>query len=183
MTSKNIIGFVGLPASGKSTALETIKDLGIIVTMGDVVRNEVKKRGLEINSENLGSISKNLRDMNGPMIIAERCVGIIKDLKERIVFVDGVRSMNEVILFRQFWAFPIIAITCPTKIRHQRMMERGRADDSTNLEKIIERDKRELGFGLGEVLKQADYKINNISSSESLQNRTSKLILKILNEF
>jgi dephospho-CoA kinase len=183
MKSKNIIGFVGLPASGKSTALETIKDLGTIVTMGDVVRNEVKKQGLEINSENLGNISKNLREIYGPMIIAKRCVELIQNLEERIVFVDGIRSMNEVILFRQFWTFPIIAILCPDKIRHQRMMERGRADDSVNIEKILERDKRELGFGLAEVLKLADYKINNISSAELLQNRTSKIILKILNEF
>jgi len=37
---KVLIGFVGLPGSGKSTVLKAIEDLGIIVTMGDIIRNE-----------------------------------------------------------------------------------------------------------------------------------------------
>ena len=44
-----VIGFVGLPASGKTEAAKVAQELGIpIIRMGDVVREEVKRRGLDI---------------------------------------------------------------------------------------------------------------------------------------
>ena len=45
-----VIGFCGLPGSGKSTALESVKSLGVVVNMGDVVRNEAMKKKIEINT-------------------------------------------------------------------------------------------------------------------------------------
>ena len=56
-----VIAFCGLPGSGKTSAIESIKDLGYIITMGDVVRNEAKIRNLEYTGENLGKVAKGLR--------------------------------------------------------------------------------------------------------------------------
>jgi len=55
-----VIGFCGLPGAGKSTAIEAINDLGFIISMGDVIRNEAKIRNIEPNDENLGKIAKTL---------------------------------------------------------------------------------------------------------------------------
>ncbi|MFX1386309.1 MAG: AAA family ATPase, partial [Promethearchaeota archaeon] len=105
-----VLAICGLPGSGKTTAIEAIEDLGIIVSMGDVVRNEVKQRNLELSGNNIGRIAKELREKSGPAIIAEKCVDLIKSKNEEIVFVDGVRSLSEVNIFRRYWKFPIIAI-------------------------------------------------------------------------
>ncbi|MHA1527044.1 MAG: AAA family ATPase, partial [Promethearchaeota archaeon] len=51
-----VLGFCGLPGSGKSTIIEAIEDLGKVITMGDVIRNEAKKRKITLNDENLGTI-------------------------------------------------------------------------------------------------------------------------------
>ena len=48
----------GLPGAGKSTAIDAIKDLGVVITMGDVIRKEAKKRNVEPTGENLGKIAK-----------------------------------------------------------------------------------------------------------------------------
>jgi len=55
-----VIGFCGLPGSGKSTALIAVEDLGIIITMGDVIRKEAINKNIEPNNENLGKIAKEL---------------------------------------------------------------------------------------------------------------------------
>ena len=100
----------------------------------------------------------------------------------KIIFVDGLRSMDEVKIFRKYWDFPIIAIICDKEVRYKRMTLRGRADDTDNLKKLIERDERELSFGVGDVIANADYKINNDSDIESLMKNTRDIVLKILDK-
>lgn len=112
-----VIGFCGLPGSGKSTAIEAIIDLGIIITMGDVIRNEAKKRNVDLIDENLGMIAKELRERGGPKIIADKCVELINGLDSEVIFIDGLRSISEVDEFKKFWKFPIVAIDTEDKIR------------------------------------------------------------------
>lgn len=178
--NKIVIGFVGLPGSGKSTALEGITHIGPIVTMGDVVRNEVRQRGQEINPVTLGNMAKELREKFGPDIIAKKCIELIKSKEENVVFVDGIRSTHEVELFRQHWKFPIIAILCEDSTRHSRLIERGRADDSLNKDLINERDARELGFGVGNVIKCAEYQVENKSDKDVLKQQVIEIVNKII---
>lgn len=175
-----VIAICGLPGSGKTTAIEAIEDLGIIVTMGDVVREEVKNRNLEPSGNNIGKIAKELREKYGPAIIAEKCVELIKRKNEKIIFIDGVRSISEVTVFRKYWTFPIIAIIVDEEIRFKHLFERNRSDDPKTLEDLKERDKREIEFGLDKVLEIAEYRIYNNSSIENLKKKTRKIVLEII---
>lgn len=179
----NVIGFCGLPGSGKSTAIEAIKDLGTIVTMGDVIRNEANRRNIEPSGENLGKIAEELREKGGPAAVAKKCVELINNLDEDIVIVDGVRSFYEVNEFRKEWKFPLIAIELNDDERYRRLYERARSDDSRAIDEIKQRDKREIGFGLKEVVSNADYKIQNDSTIEVLKKKTRKLVLEILQNY
>lgn len=175
-----VIAICGLPGSGKTTAIEAIEDLGIIVTMGDVVREEVKNRNLEPSGNNIGKIAKELREKNGPAIIAEKCVELIKRKNKKIIFIDGVRSISEVTVFRKYWTFPIIAIIVDEEKRFKHLFERNRSDDPKTLEDLKERDKREIEFGLDKVLELAEYRIYNNSSIEDLKKKTRKIVLEII---
>jgi dephospho-CoA kinase len=178
-----IIGFCGLPGSGKSTVLKAIEDLGVVITMGDIIRNETRKRSIEPTDENLGKIAQELRDEFGPDILAEKCVVLIKNLETEVIFIDGLRSIAEVKVFRNSWKFPIVAITIDDKIRYERLSKRGRPDDPKYLEDIRERDQREIAFGLNEVIISANYKINNNVSKNEVQKTTRDLILSIINNY
>ncbi len=178
-----VIAIAGQPASGKTTAIEAIKDLGIVVTMGDVIRDEAKKRNLEPSGDIIGKIAKELREKGGPAIIAKKCVDLIKNKHEEVIFVDGVRSLSEVNIFRKFWKFPIITIVADEEKRFNRLFRRGRSDDPKNLEDLKERDKREIEFGLNKVLENADYTILNNSTIEDLQKKTRKIVLDIINNY
>ncbi|MFX1379218.1 MAG: AAA family ATPase [Promethearchaeota archaeon] len=178
-----VIAICGLPGSGKTTAIDAIKDLGIIVTMGDVVRDEVKKRNLEPSGNNVGKIAKELREMHGPAIIAEKCVELVKKKNYEVIFVDGVRSLSEVEIFRRYWRFPIIAIIVDEEKRFRHLFERNRSDDPKSLGDLKERDKREIEFGLDKVLENADYIIKNNDSIEELKKNIRKLVLEIIKNY
>ncbi|MFX1325641.1 MAG: AAA family ATPase [Promethearchaeota archaeon] len=178
-----ICAIVGLAGSGKTTAIDAVKDLGFVVTMGDVVRNEAKKRNLEPSGINIGKIAKELREEEGPGIIAEKCVELIKKCNEEVIIVDGVRSIAEVNVFRRYWKFPIIAIVVDEKIRFKWLFERGRSDDPLTLHDLLERDKREIQFGLGKVINHADYSIKNDSTIEDLKKKTREIVYEIINTY
>ena len=178
-----IIGFCGLPGSGKTTAIEAIIDLGKLITMGDIIREEAKIRNIDPSGENLGMIAKELRKLAGPSAIAKKCIEFIKNLDDEIIIIDGVRSVYEVNEFRKEWKFPLIAIELSDQERFKRLYERARSDDPKSIEELKQRDKREIGFGLKEVINKADHKIQNNSSMEDLIKKTRKLVLEILQNY
>jgi len=178
-----VIGFCGLPGSGKSTVLKAIEDLGPIITMGDVIRNEANHRKIAPSDENLGKIALEMRKNYGPEIIAEKCVKLIKKLESDVFFIDGLRSMAEVIVFRKYWKFPLIATVVDEKIRYERLSKRKRPDDPNSLSEIRDRDQREIRFGLNEVIENANYKINNNLSEAEVQRETRVLIFKIIENY
>ena len=178
-----VIGFCGLPGSGKSTVLKAIEDLGVIITMGDVIRNEARERNIEPKDENLGKIAQGLREKFGPEVIAEKCVALIKNLDSNIIFIDGLRSIAEVKIFRKSWKFPVVAVIIDDKIRFERLSKRGRPDDPKTLADLRERDVREIAFGLNEVISGASYKINNNVSKKEVQEMTRNLILDLIKNY
>ena len=178
-----VIGFCGLPGSGKSTALVSVKDLGIIVNMGDVIRSEAIKKNIELTDENLGQLAKNMRLELGEDFIAKKCVEVIRNSQHEVVFVDGIRSIYELRIFRKFWAFPLITIETDEKYRHQRIQNRARDDDSSSLIDIKKREEREIGFGLLELINTADYVIKNNSTIENLKKNTRKLINQLIRNY
>ena len=178
-----VIGFCGKAGSGKSTVLKAIEDLGVIITMGDVIRNEAKVRNHKFLDENLGKISLELREEFGSEIIAEKCVELIKNLDHEIIFVDGLRSLAEVRVFRKSWTFPIVAVIIDDKTRFERLSKRGRPDDPNSLEDLKGRDKREADLGLSEVMKSANYRIDNSVSEKEVQKKTRDLILDLIKNY
>ncbi|MFW9946388.1 MAG: AAA family ATPase [Candidatus Odinarchaeota archaeon] len=178
-----VIGFCGLPGSGKSAAINAIKGLGKVINMGDVVRIEAKIRNLEPTDEVLGKIAKDLREKEGDGIIAQKCVELIKKLEAEIIFIDGIRSITEVEIFRKHWKFPLIEIAAKDKLRYKRIAQRERSDDSKIFTEIIERDRREIGFGIIDVLKKANYKITNNSTIKRLEKKTRKIVKMIINSY
>ena len=175
-SSKTLIAIVGLPASGKSTAIESVTEFGPIVIMGDVVRDETEARTMAPTPKNIGRVAQSLRKEFGLGIIAQRCVEKINSINGSVIFIDGIRSEEEVILFRKNNSLYVIAITCPNPVRFNRIKSRGRSDDTIDMDLIRQRDQRELQWGLSNVIEHADYTIGNDSDKASLQKKIQNLI-------
>jgi dephospho-CoA kinase len=102
MKKKIVIGVAGMPGAGKAVIRRSAESMGCsVVIMGDEVRDETKRRGLEPTPENIGKVMLMLREEEGPIAVAKRCIPKIKASKSDIVFVDGLRSLEEVDEFKR----------------------------------------------------------------------------------
>lgn len=169
----SVIGTVGLPGSGKGEAANVARDLDVpVVTMGDVIRQECRDRGLDPATHH-GEVAKALREENGPAAIAERALPVIESHRETAdtVLVDGLRSGVELDAFRDRFGdeFFLVSIEAPFEVRKERVAARGRDATDEDGESLEERDDRELGFGMGEAMDRADVTIQNTGSLDSFR--------------
>ena len=176
------MGLAGMPGAGKGVFRRTVQRIGYpVVTMGDEVREEVKRRNLKPTPENLGKTMLNLRELEGPAAIAKRCIPKLKKATGNIVFIDGIRSLVEVDEFKKhFPNFILIAIHTATKTRYQRLFRRRRSDDPTDWETFMERDLRELGIGMGAVISIADQVIVNKGTLPQLRHKILQVLKEVL---
>lgn len=187
---KIVIALIGMPGSGKTEASEVISEetRASTVVMGDIIREETVKRGLEFNPENIGFISVELRKEYGDDVIAKCCIEKIQGIKNNIVIVEGVRSFAEIKSFKEkIPNFYTILIKASQKTRFERLKKRGRPDDSISWDTFVKRDERELGFGIGKAIESADFCIVNEKDDletfkEKVRNTIHSLIKRIFEE-
>jgi len=170
------IAFTGMPGAGKTEAVKVAKEMGIkVVSMGDEVRNEARKRGLELNDENVGKIADEMRKKYGMNIWAKKCIEKLSS--EKIIVIDGIRNIEEVETFRKrIKNFILVAIHASPKTRYERLMKREREDDSKNVEELKEREKRELSWGLGDVIAMADIVLINEGDLEEFREKVREIL-------
>jgi len=176
-----VIGTVGLPGSGKGEAAEVAREHDVpVITMGDVIRQECRDRGLDPETYH-GEIAQALREENGPAAIAERSLPMIRDALDgnETVLVDGLRSGVELDAFREAFGedFFLVSIEAPFAVREERLAERGRdVLDEDEGETLEERDERELGFGMGGAMERADATIENTDTLEAYRAQIETLV-------
>lgn len=181
MKAKVVIGAAGMPGAGKATVIEVAKKMGFgIVVMGDVVREETKRRNLDPTPENVGKVMLKLRQEGGPAAVAKRCVPKIEKMKNKAVIVDGVRSLYEADEFKKhFPKFKLLAIHSAPETRFRRLFKRKRSDDPASWETFLEREWRELHVGLGGVIASADAMIANEGKRVELKKEVQKFLEKV----
>jgi len=181
---KILIGIAGMPGAGKDTVRKTVQKLGFpVIVMGDEVRSEAKRKGLKITPENLGKLMLQMRKENGPAAVAKRCIPKIKAIESPVIFIDGIRSLHEVEEFKKkFLNVKVLAIHASPKTRFKRLLKRGRRDDPKDWESFVERDRRELKVGLGEVIATADYMVINEGTKKNLEKNLTVFLRKEVKE-
>ncbi|HEY0196297.1 MAG TPA: AAA family ATPase [Methanobacterium sp.] len=174
-----VIGVTGMPGSGKGIVAGVAISLGFqVIRMGDVIRDEAHKRNAKI-----GETAIQLRKEHGDFVVAERCIEKIKELSKGsdnqpdLYIIEGIRSPFEVEMFQEnFPDFKVLSVNSSPETRFKRLLNRKRADDSHIKPEFEIRDKRELKFGIGDVIATADYMVVNEGSIK----RFKKIIRSIL---
>ena len=178
---KIVVGLAGMPGSGKSLVVTAARLEGYaVVVMGDVVREETEKRGLELNPQNIGKVMLELRRKGGASVVADKCIPKIERKRSGKVIVDGIRSLSEVEAFRKhFPRFSLIAVHASAEARFNRLYRRRRSDDPDGWEVFNERDMRELGVGLGNAIAMAEHVIVNEGNRDAAKARAKKVLWRI----
>ena len=178
---KLVVGLAGMPGSGKSLVVETARKEGYaVVVMGDVIREETQKRGLNLNLKNIGKVMLELREKGGNSIIAEKCIPKIEQQESGKVIVDGLRSLSEVEAFKtHFSKFSLVAVHASPETRFNRLYRRRRSDDPDGWDLFHERDMRELGVGLGNAIAMAEHLIINENSRDDTKSKVKETLRRI----
>ena len=178
------IAFAGMPFSGKTEAVKIAKDLGIpMIRIGDMIWEETKKSGLELNDKNVGMIANNMRKEHGMDIWAKKTLEKIKSMKKvDLLVIDGVRNIEEIETFKKELGkdFLLITIQVSDETRYKRAMVRDREDDSKDINLVKERDKREISWGLGSVIASADIVITNEGNMDEFKQKIKDFLTENL---
>lgn len=162
-----IIAVCGMPGSGKGEVAEVARSRGYPVhSMGDVVRRFFASECTGRDPIETGIYADMERKKHGKDVWAKRLIETLEGeltADTEIVMIDGLRSSMEATLFKKRWGsyFRILAVHSSPDTRYQRLVERKRGDDSPDRKKFDERDERELGWGLGDVISRADLMLLN----------------------
>jgi dephospho-CoA kinase len=182
-----VIGITGLHGSGKTEVAKALARFDVpCVRMGDVVWEEIRRRGQKVTEANVAKVAGELREREGLGAVAKRCIPIIKARAKgkRAVAVDGIRGAAEVDEFRRAFGknFHLIAVQAGEQTRYSRIASRGRADDASTPKGFAEKDRREEDWGLKEAFALADFAIVNEGTLDELRRKAVDVYKKITGE-
>jgi dephospho-CoA kinase len=182
--SVRVVGFTGMPGSGKSEAMEVAKARGHpVIRMGDLIWEEVDRQGLPRDARHVGQVANGLRETHGKDVWAKRTAERVREVAsgQELVLIDGIRSQEEVETLRREIGqdFLLVAIHTDPDHRFERMIQRGRADDSKDPQVLKARDEREMTWGIARTIALADEMLVNDSTLETFRQRVTALLDRI----
>src|SRR5207245_4232576 len=127
-----------------------------VYVSGDIIRAEARKRKLKFTRKNLGELMLKIRKEEGMGAVAKRLVPLVEKESGEFVVYEGARSLEEVDELRRKYGVVVIAINASPQARFRRLQRRGRLDEPRGLAEVEEREKRELGVGVGKLIALAD---------------------------
>jgi dephospho-CoA kinase len=169
---------VGMPAAGKNIACEyAASNEYPYFSTGDIVRAEVKRRGIKPDAENTARISTEMRGDDG-LGVTRLVISEAIKRNAPVVFLEGLRSWPEIELIKRKVNCVVIAIVAPRSLRLSRVEQRGRADDSAR--HFGERDWREINYGVATCIALADEYIVNSGTVKDAYLQLDKIIKSAL---
>jgi len=178
-----ILCIVGMPASGKTIISDKVKQLGIFtLTTGDIVREEMQRKGIIYTENNERKISKWFYKNNRELM--RRIIDKITEANNPDpIVIEGFRSPKQIQELKDRLhgeEISILAVHTSPEIRWKREKERRRYHGE-GYRNIKERDKMEIEMGLPELIIMADHMlVNNLSLSDFRKTVKDKLI-EVLN--
>jgi dephospho-CoA kinase len=168
-----------LPGSGKEEFIYVAIELGFdVVRMGDLVREEARKRGLDLNDSSVGGLANDERMKHGMGIWAKRTTSRITGPR---TVIDGIRGIAEIEVFREEFSSNlfVVAVEASSDTRYERIRLRGRKDATLTKDQFNERDERERGWGIERAMDEADHIIQNEGALEEYREEARRILGEI----
>ena len=174
-----VLGLTGMPGSGKGEIASVARELRIpSYSLGDVVREFHAMIPYMDRPEDIGFFANAERESHGDEVWARRLVDRIDQGPSEMVIIDGVRSLFEVEVFRSRWGddFRILSVHSSPGTRFSRLLTRGREDDPSVRSDFDARDRRELAWGIGDVIALADITVLNEGIAMDLREKARDIL-------
>lgn len=131
-TARMIIGLTGKNCAGKGEVAACLRTSGFqYYSLSDVLRDEMQAAGIPITRERLIQFANELRAARGHAALAEVVLRQLDPEKNYIV--DSIRNPAEVQALQRRPDFVLLRVEADAKLRFERMRQRAREGDPTNL--------------------------------------------------
>jgi dephospho-CoA kinase len=173
-----LIGITGTNGAGKGEAAAYLVKKGYdYFSLSDLIREEMEKKGEEIDRNNLIKMGNKLRERFGADILARR---IMKRIKGKAI-IDSIRNPKEVEFLGKQKYFLLLAVDAPVELRFERVKSRGRDESASNLKEFIRKEEEEMtdyenGQQLRNCINLADMTLINDGSLEDLHKKLESLL-------
>ena len=162
-----ILGVSGFNGAGKGEIVRFLEARSFYpLSLSDVIRDELRAKGLEETRERMIETGRALRAAHGPGGLAERLASRL--LPDRNYVIDSVRHPAEVEVLRaRTGRFRLLWVDADESVRLARIRARGRHGDPKTLEELRAFEARELanedpaGQQLLAVQRLADFTLRN----------------------
>jgi dephospho-CoA kinase len=177
-----VIGITGRNCAGKDTLADLLEARGFERhSLSDAIRAELRSRGQEITRDALIRLGRELREAEGPAVLAERMKRMIET--DRVALVS-VRSPAEIESLRQLDRFVLVSVAAPVDVRYERELARGREGAGGTLEDFVAIEEREDSTDpnaqqLSAAIAMADTEIQNDGDRAALAKCVEALLGEI----
>lgn len=177
---RKIIAIVGKIGVGKDEAAKYLstKLNWPIFQISSPLKDEVKKRGLELNRENIQKIGVEFAQKYGDDYIARLA---LESCDENMI-VSGPRQLGQISFFKKNTQFVMINITAKDHLRFERVKNRNSVNEAGTLEEFvkdeIEKDSSGPVQRVEDCIKLADYSVDNDSTLEKLFKKLDEILEK-----
>jgi dephospho-CoA kinase len=179
---KIILGLVGETGSGKDAFSEYLKKKFKNVFVFRFSQPLTEALGIffdKIKKEDQQWLANSLRGRFGNNILGEAIKKKIKNIKEGIVVLNGIRVWEEFRMIKRLGG-KIVYITADSKIRWQRIKNRGeKKDDLISYQKFLKIEKNKTEILIPQIGKKADFKIENNGSKNNFYKECRKILTKV----
>lgn len=197
------VGVTGLPGAGKGAFIDvlrpTLEAQGIATrhySLSDELREEARRRGMEVSRPVLRAIANQLRLEHGGGILSLLVVNKMRrDLSQLpggarlVIIIDAIRNPEEVSFLQRELAprFDLVAVEAPLDVLVSRIAARARYDEPAEFLRQKEAARRMIlgeagndepahGHNIQRCMAMADWTIDNSASLDSLSQQTEAFI-------
>ena len=149
------------------------------------ITEEILKRNLEVNRDNMVVVANDLRKEHTPSYIALQLFEQAKESGKNCV-IESLRTIGEVEALKSKGKFYLFAVDADSRIRYNRIVLRKSETDDISYETFVENEQRELSSNdpnkqnLSACIKMADYIFYNNGSLEELYKKLQEVLNVII---
>jgi dephospho-CoA kinase len=176
-----LIGLTGPNASGKGTIAKRLIEKGYgYLSLSDCLREELARRGENVERERLMALGNELREREGAGVLAQKVLAKVEPGRSYVI--DSIRHPGEVEALRKRRDFFLVLVDAPALVRFERAKRRGREADPVTMESFLELERRELEGRakehqqLARTMEMADYVLTNDGSLRDLSGKVDGML-------
>lgn len=186
MAKKIVIGLIGEKGSGKGTVSDYLIEKYGAEHFGT---SKILKRTLEdiyvpLTRDNLIKLALVLKEGYGPAVVIDSLIHDMEKSEAKIVIADGIRMHGDVEPFRQKYGenFFLVYVTADLKLRYERtkLRKEKEGESEATFQQFLEEEGRLTEVSIHEIGDQADFKIDNGGTMESLTEQIEGMMAEIL---